>query len=416
MKVPHSEHFDVVVVGGGAAGLMAAGCAAARGKRVVLLEKNKTLGKKLAISGGGRCNITNAEKQVKTLLAHYGASEQFLYSAFSEFGVADTFAFFEGKSLPLKVEARQRAFPQSECSQDVIKTLVRYLEAGAVTVCCGTAVTEVVRAHGAVQKVIAGGKEYTGDSYIFATGGVSHPETGSTGDGFAWLRACGHTIKDPTPTIVPLRVPDAWVRALHGKVLPQAKITFYQEGAKKFTNTGDILLTHFGISGPTILNSSGRVADLLHEGPVTATVDLFPQYNIGELDSFFRSHFDAHKNKALKNVARVFLPAGTAEVLLSCVSQLDQEKKTHSITKEERRALVDVCKTLPIHIEGLMGYDRAVVADGGVSLTEIDMRTMRSLKIANAFVVGDLLDVTRPSGGYSLQLCWTTGFVAGNNA
>lgn len=411
---PH--RFDVIVVGGGAAGLMAAGRAAKRGKRVLLFEKNDKPGRKLRISGGGRCNITNAEDDLKILLANYGSAEQFLYSPFTEFGVPETFSFFESKNLPLKVEARKRAFPVSESAPDVVRTLEAYVRKGNVEVRLGTPVRKITVADGKIRNVVASGGEYVADSYVFATGGVSHPETGSTGDGFAWLRELGHTVEEPTPTIVPLRVKDAWVRSLHGNTLPQAKITFYVGEEKKFSSTGDILLTHFGLSGPTILNSAGKVSDILHEGQVTAKIDLFPSFNIGELDKKFRAHLDANKNKLLRNVAHEFLPPGTVETLLPLVPSVDPEKKAHSVTKEERRALVDVFKALPMTISGLMGYDRAVVADGGVPLSEIDMRTMRSLRVPNLFVTGDLLHITRPSGGYSLQLCWTTGYIAGTNA
>lgn len=412
----NSSHFDVIVVGGGPAGLMAAGRAGARGKRVLLFEKNKALGKKLRISGGGRCNITNAEEDTKVLLSHYGSAEQFLYSPFSEFGVPETFAFFESRNLPLMVEARKRAFPKSEKAADVVQTLATYVEKGNVDVRLGTPVRQVVVTNGTIEKIIASGGAYTADSYIFATGGLSHAETGSTGDGFEWLRALGHTVKAPTPTIVPLKAKDAWIRSLYGKVLKDSKITFYLETTKKFAVTGDILLTHFGLSGPTIINSAGRVADLLHEGPVTATIDLFPHLNIGELDRKLRDHLDANKNKLLKNVAHEFLPAGTVDKLLMLAPGIDPEKKAHSVTTTERRILVDTFKALPVNISGLMGFERAVVADGGVPLKEIDMRTMRSLRASNLFVIGDLLHITRPSGGYSLQLCWTTGYVAGNNA
>lgn len=411
-----TQRYDVIVIGGGAAGLMAAGRSAERGRRVLLLEKNSTLGNKLKISGGGRCNLTNAEEDVKSLLSHYGSSEQFLYSAFSQFGVKDTFNFFESRGLPIMVEARQRAFPKSERATDVVKTLATYLEKGKVEIKLRSEVRAIVIHKGKIEKVVTSKGEYTADSYILATGGVSHPETGSTGDGFNWLRELGHSVKEPTPTIVPLRVKDSWVKALAGKTMPDVKITFYQETKKKFALSGNILLTHFGLSGPTILNGAGKVADLLHEGPVTALIDLFPKLDIGTLDHKLQEHFEANKNKLLKNVASQFLPPGTAGELLTLVPNVSPEKKVHSITKEERRALIDTFKALPISISGLMGYDRAVVADGGVPLTEVDMRTMRSLRVANLFVVGDLLHVRRPSGGYSLQLCWTTGYIAGENS
>lgn len=409
-------HYDVIVIGGGSAGLMAAGRAGECGKRVLLLEKNEKLGKKLSISGGGRCNITNAEENIKVFLSNYGVSEQFLYSAFSVFGGNETRTFFESQELPLMVEARKRMFPKSQKAQDVVVTLIAYVKKGGVDVRLNTPVRQVIVVNNTIEKVLTHDGEYSADAYIFATGGVSHPETGSTGDGLPWLRLLGHTVETPTPTIVPLKAPEKWIHALAGKALPNVKITFYVGGTKKFSTTGSILLTHFGLSGPTILNCAGKVADLIHEGLVTARIDLFPDLNIGELDTKFREHLDAHKNKLLKNVAREFLPEGTTDELLLCVPNIDPEKKAHSITKAERRALVDTYRALPVTILELMGYDRAVVADGGVPLSEIDMRTMRSQRCKNAFIVGDLLHISRPSGGYSLQLCWTTGYSAGSNA
>lgn len=410
------NHFDIIVIGGGAAGLMAAGKAASRGQKVLLLEKNRKLGEKLAITGGGRSNVTNAEPDVKELLSHYGEAEQFLYSAFTEFGMNDTFTFFEGRGLPLKVEARKRAFPKSKKASEVVKVLTNYCKEGKVQLNLGEPVKRIVSKSNKIEKIVTEKGEYSANAYILATGGVSHPETGSTGDGFSWLKDLKHTVVDPTPTIVPLRAKDSWIHALAGKSLPGAKITFYQGEKKQFAATGDLLLTHFGLSGPTILNSAGQVADLLHSGQVKATIDLFPTLDIGSLDSKLVEYFDGNKNKLLRNAAREFLPPGTTDALLALVPSVDPEKKVHSITKEERRALIDTFKSLPVNITGLMGFDRAVVADGGVPLTEIDMRTMRSSKVTNLFIVGDLLHITRPSGGYSLQLCWTTGFVAGQNA
>jgi predicted Rossmann fold flavoprotein len=273
-----------------------------------------------------------------------------------------------------------------------------------------------VEADGTLSGVAVGPKTYRAESYILATGGVSHPETGSTGDGFKWLKALGHTVKDPTPTIVPLKTKEGWSKKLSGITIPNAKITFYTDGIKSFSRSGDVLLTHFGVSGPLILNAAAQVSDLLHAGVVTMRIDLHSTLDLGILDKHLTSIFDANKNKALKNVFKEVVPPGMSEALLALLPAIDPEKKVHSITKEERRLLAELLKAVPLTISGLMGYDRAVVADGGVPLEEIDMRTMRSIRIQNLFVTGDLLHITRPSGGYSLQLCWTTGFIAGSEA
>ncbi len=409
--------YDVIVIGGGASGLMAAGRAAERGQRVLLLEKNKKLGEKLGISGGGRCNITNAEVDVRVFAAMYGKAEQFLYSLFAQFGVKDTFTFFESRGLPLVVQARKRAFPASEKAGDVIKVLEEYVRDGGVVVRTGSAVTKIVSDKSGISAVYCGTTEYCAKSYILATGSVSHPETGSTGDGFLWLRELGHTVAAPTPTIVPLKVADTWSKVLSGTSLSFMKITFFVDGKKAFSKTGKVLFTHFGLSGPLILNCASEVADLLHSGAVTVAIDAYPHTDLGSLEKTIIAAFDKNKNKSLKNIIKEVVPDGTHKgVLMLLEGKMDITKKVHSVTKEERKMMVHLLKALPITIEGLMGFDRAVIADGGVPLSEIDTKTLRSKKVLNLFITGDLLHIKRPSGGYSLQLCWTTGYVAGNTA
>lgn len=408
--------YDVIVVGGGASGMMAAGVAAEHGKHVLLIEKNAELGKKLAISGGGRCNIFNGEEDEHLLLSHYGDAAPFFYSAFNEFGLEESRAFFERIGVPTVIEARKRAFPTSQHAPSVVAALEEYLRRGKVEVRTNTAIARIKTENGRISSIVAQGFEFTAANYIFATGGVSHPETGSTGDGFDWLSELGHTVAAPTPTIVPLAAKEKWIHKLKGTTLTDAKITFFLEGVRKFSKKGNILLTHFGLSGPTILNLAGAVADLLYEGDVSATIDLFPTKDIGILDQELVALFDRNKNKLLRNTLPQIIPSGSVEVLLSLVPAINPDTKVHSVTKEERRMLIDLFKGLPVTISGLMGMSRAVVADGGVSLTEVDMRTMRSTRVNNLFITGDLLDITRPSGGYSLQLCWTTGHLAGLHA
>ncbi len=408
--------YDVIVVGGGAAGMMAAGRAASQGKRVLLLEKNKKLGEKLSITGGTRCNITNAEEDEHVLLSHYGKAEQFLYSSFAQFGMKDTFSFFEGLGLPLVVQANKRAFPVTEKATDVCRVLKDYLRVGKVDILTLAEVKDITWSKGTITGVNTDKGMFRASSYILATGGKSRPETGSTGDGFGWLKKLGHAVEEPTPTIVPIKVRDKWIKDLAGVSLNDSKITFYVDGKKEFSRTGTILCTHFGLSGPLILNSAGLVAELLQEGDVTAVVDLFPTLDLGALDTKLTELFDANKNKVIKNVLKFIAPEGTASVLLSLVPTIDPETKVHSITKEERKQIVHLLKELPITVSGLMGYDKAVVADGGLLLKEVDGKTMRSRLYDNLYVTGDLLHINRPSGGYSLQLCWTSGFVAGTHA
>lgn len=411
-----SEQFDVVVIGGGASGMMAAIVAAQSGKRVVILEKNKTLGRKLDITGGGRCNITNAEFDTKKLLAVYGEAAPFLHSPFSQFSVQDTFDFFESRGMPLVVQALKRVFPKSEKATDVTNLLKHELEKLGVNIQTQTSVKKLLQDGNVITSVETTKGAFTGASYILATGGLSHPETGATGDGFLFLKELGHTVKDPTPSIVPLAVSDEWVHKLAGISVNDVKITFMLDGKKSFSKIGRIMFTHFGLSGPTILNSASKVADLFYSGSVTSLIDLFPSKDTGILEKDVIELFDTNKNKNLRTVFKELVPIGTASVLETHFPNIDFTKKVHSVTKDERKHIVRLLKALPVTITGLMGFDRAVVADGGISLPEVDTKTMRSKKIDNLYITGDLLDINRPSGGYGLQLCWTTGYVAGKNA
>lgn len=418
MKKDYSKFtkYDVIVIGGGASGMMAAGRAAELGKKVLLIEKNTKLGEKLKISGGGRCNITNAEEDIHALLKNYGDSGKFLYSTFAQFSNKDTFSFFEKLSLPLVVQARKRAFPHTERAFDVYKSLETYMKNGNVTVIAGAKVNRLIKKEGKVGGVVVGEVTFTAESYIVCTGGVSHPETGSTGDGFNWLKILGHTVSTPTPTIVPLATKEKWGHSLAGVSLSFMKINFFVDGVKKFSKTGKLLFTHFGISGPLILNLAKDVGDLMHEGSVTATIDAYPDTDHGDLENKIIKIFDANKNKMIKNISDELVPHGMSETIWYIIPEIKSDTKVHSITKEERKILVNRLKALPLTITGLMGYDRAVIADGGIPLSEIDTKTMRSKVMNNLFITGDLLHINRPSGGFSLQLCWTTGFVAGTHA
>jgi len=404
------------VIGGGASGLMAAGVAGARGKKVLLLEKNKKVGEKLRITGGGRCNITNNTLDLRTLLARYGDAEQALYSSYSQFGVKGTFEFFESLDPPLKTEANNRTFPQSENALDVVKVLEKYCKENGVTILTNTPVEKIITESALVTKIVTKGGAYTAKSIILATGGISHPETGSTGDGFKFLKDLGHTIASPTPSIVPIAVSDLWVKSLAGVTAQSIKINFFALGKKQFSKSGSLLFTHFGLSGPLILNCAKDIADLFYLGAVTGTIDLFPKKDFNIVEAELIGLFDSNKNKIFKNALKEFVPPGMPSGLLTLMPSVLAEKKVHSITKEERKTMIHLLKALPFTVEGLMGFDKAVVADGGVLINEIDMRTMQSKKYKNLYVTGDLLHITRPSGGYSLQLCWTTGYVAGINS
>jgi len=410
------KKYDLIVIGGGASGMIAAGRAGERGLSVLLIEKNKQLGSKILITGNGRCNILNAIQDEHMLLEKYGNSKRFLYSVFAQFGEKDAFDFFDLHGLPLVIEAGNRVFPKSQNALDVVSFLADYMRRGNVEVRTQHTVSGVKMKDGNIESISCGQEVLIADEYIFATGGVSHPETGSTGDGYKWLKQLGHTIVTPTPSLVPLQVKERWAKELSGISLEDMKITFFVDGKKEFKLNGRLLFTHFGVSGPLIINCASKVSKLLPTGIVTAQIDMFPRVDFGDLERQIISIFDINKNKTLKNMVGELVPAGMAKgILILLSSQMDVEVKVHSVTKDNRKKIVNLFKALPITITGLMGLDRAIVADGGLPLTEVDMKTMRSNKVNNLFVTGDLLHINRPSGGFSLQLCWSTGYVAGSS-
>jgi predicted Rossmann fold flavoprotein len=414
---------DVIVVGGGAAGMMAAGRAAQLGKHVLLVEKNRDLGQKLSITGGGRCNITNAEYNNRILLVNYGSAEKFLYSTFSRFAVEQTFSFFEERGLPLVVEARKRAFPKTLKATDVSRVMVQYMRDHQVQVRTQMAVKAILTENDRVVGVDTDHGPFKAGHVILATGGLSHRDTGATGEGFNWLRALGHTVHDPNPNVVPLKVAEPWVKKLSGTSLAKMKITFFntqpatsdQKRVKAFSKTGEILFTHFGLSGPLILNSAHEVKQLLKHGSVCAEIDLFPETVMPDVDKQVLGVFAQNVNRHVRTVLKSLCPAGMASALVAHLKETLLEKKISHVTQDERRTIVRTLKGLPLTITGTMGYDWAVISDGGVPLTEIDTRTMASRVHPNLHIIGDLLDINRPSGGYSLQLCWTTGWVAGGH-
>lgn len=425
-KTKEKTIWDVVVIGGGPAGMMAAGRAAERGAKVLLLEKNGSLGKKLLITGGGRCNVTNAEFDNRKLLAKFKESNKYLFSAFSQFSVQETLDFFHLKNMDTKVEALQRVFPVSNKAQSVWNVLVDYMKEGNVTVKTKSVVTgfETDNSQKRVTAVhVKGSGLLHAKHFILATGGKSHPETGSTGEGFDWLKNIGHTIIENNAALVPVTIKDTWVKKLQGVTLPNAKLHIVtdslskdtnSQAIKKSKNSGRILFTHFGISGPTVLNASRDIGELLKYGDVFLSIDTLPEPDHGKLNAKLQELFRIDGNKKIKNSLSSLLPSALVPILTE-LSRIDQEKFGHSITREERLALIQTIKGLRMQVKGLLGAEKAIVTSGGVKLDEVNFKYMNSRLFSNLFLIGDVLNIDRPSGGYSLQLCWTTGFVAGNS-
>ncbi len=408
--------WDVVVVGGGPAGMIAAGTAASNGARVILIEKNDSLGKKLLITGGGRCNVTNSEFDVRKFLDKFKENGKYLFSAFSRYGVKETLDFFNKMGMETKVENELRTFPVSNSAQSVWNILVGYLKENKVTILSDSPVKEIVCDNQELTGVqLSNNKIIRGKNIVVATGGTSRPETGSTGDAYKWLRDLGHTIIEPTPSLVPIAIKDKWIKRLAGVSLNNIKLSIFQNSVKQHIAKGKILFTHVGVSGPTILNMSKDVGELLKYGDVIIFLDLLPEEDYGTLNKKLQDLFKENAKKKLKNALSDLIPSSFSPIVVELLG-IDGDIKCSTISREGRLNLVQIIKGIPLHVDKLLGLEKAVISSGGVVLEEVDFKTMRSRLFPNLFLVGDILNIDRPSGGYSLQLCWTTGFVAGTAA
>ncbi len=411
---------DVIVIGGGPSGMMAAGRAAESGARVLLLEKNSGLGKKLLITGGGRCNITNYETDIRRFLSKFNDKQKFLFSPFSQFSVKDTLDFFNSRGMSTKIEAEGRVFPTSNSAKSVLETLTRYVQIGKVHVQTGVEVTGFVSEGDRITglKTKAKGKKeeiLTAHSYILATGGKSRPDTGSTGEAFDWLRSLGYNVPKSTVALVPVKITENWVKRLAGVSLQNVKLKIYQNNIKQAEGTGKLLFTHFGLSGPLVLNLSHHVGELIKYGSVELILDLKPEIDEVILDKELQTLLSNRQNKQLRNSLSGLVPTSLIPILIE-LANLNPEKVINLLERSERLKIIKLIKNLPMTTSGLMGLDKAIVTSGGVDLKEIDLKTMCSRLHSNLYIIGDLLNINRPSGGYSLQLCWTSGFVAGTAA
>ncbi len=410
--------YDVVVIGGGPAGMMAAGKAGERGLSVLLLEKNPGLGKKLLITGGGRCNVTNNKPNVRTLLSKYKDSDKFLFSPFSKFNVVDTLQFFHSRGMQTKEENENRMFPVSDSARSVWDVLVKYMKESGVKVETSKEVSGI-KIDKETKNLILSVKGKDGGDIItkkcvLATGGTSRPETGSTGEGFKFLKKLGHTIIENDFALVPVELSDSWVKKLGGVSLQNIKLTLFQSGVKDKSVKGKILFTHFGISGPTVLNMSKDIGELLKYGEVMLELDIFPSKDIGTLRKELHDLLQSESNKKIKNTLGKMVPATLASALLE-IAKIDGDIVNNILSTEDRKKLVNLIKAVPLHVSGLLGADKAIISSGGVKLEEVDFKTMESRIVPGLYLVGDVLNIDRPSGGYSLQLCWTTGYVAGSS-
>ena len=406
---------NVIVVGGGAAGMMAAVFAARNGQNVQLLEKNEKLGKKLFITGKGRCNITNAA-DIEDLFTAVTSNPKFLYSGFYSFTNQQVIDFFEELGVKTKIERGERVFPVSDHSSDVIAAFSRELKSLGVSVSLHTEVKELLCEQDKVCGVLlTNGKKMKADAVIVATGGISYPSTGSTGDGYRFAKETGHRVTELLPSLVPMEVRQWYAKELQGLSLRNIEICITDGKKKLYEEFGEMLFTHYGVTGPVILSASSVVGKTLRKKELTLHIDLKPALSEEQLDKRVLREFDANHNKQYKNSIDSLFPTKLKPVMIE-LSEIEPEKKVNEITKEERQRLVHLIKDFTMTLTGLRSYNEAIITKGGVSVKEIDPGTMESKKMKGLYFAGEVLDLDAMTGGYNLQIAWSTGYLAGINA
>lgn len=406
----------VLVIGGGAAGMMAAVFAARGGREVHVFEKNEKLGKKLFITGKGRCNITNAG-DMDTLFSSVISNPKFLYSAFYGFTNEQTIAFFEELGVPVKIERGNRVFPVSDHSSDVIGALSREMNRLGVEVHLHAEVEKILTDREDPERIrgvrLKNGKEVAGDACIVATGGVSYPSTGSTGDGLRFAVELGLKVTELFPALVPMEVKEWYAKELQGLSLRNVTAAIYDGKKKLYEEFGEMLFTHYGVSGPIIISASSSVGKKLKEKELRLCIDLKPALSQEQLDQRILRDFEENRNKQFKNSVDRLFPAKLKPIMIE-LSGISAEKKVNEISKEERIRFVKLIKEFPMTLTGLRSYKEAIITKGGVSVKEIDPGTMESKKIKGLYFIGEVLDLDALTGGFNLQIAWSTAAAAGN--
>lgn len=400
--------------------MMAAISASEAGKKVIILEKNEKLGKKLFITGKGRCNVTTACPP-EEFLNHVMTNPRFLYSSFSRFNNEDMIAFLNTAGLKTKVERGQRVFPFSDHSSDVIQTLKRQCEKNRVIIRYHARVTDILlndeqTAFSGVR--LEDGEIITGESLIMACGGNSYASTGSNGEGYLLAESIGHTIKPVYPSLVPFVMKETWCKDLMGLTLKNVSITVKNGKKSIYEAFGEFLFTHFGVSGPLVLTAStclGKYQKPLEEGKLRLILDMKPSLTMEQMEKRFLREFDTYRNKNISNVIERMLPKKMVPIFLQ-IADIPEDKKVHSISKKERHRMMELMKGLEMHIEGVRTFDEAIVTRGGVNVKEVSPTTMESKLVKNVYFAGEMLDLDAVTGGFNLQIAWSTGYVAGQNA
>lgn len=408
--------MELAIIGGGAAGMMAGVFAARNHHEVHILEKNEKLGKKVFITGKGRCNVANA-CDTEELFPAVMSNPKFLYSGFYSFGPQDVMNFFEEAGVPLKVERGNRVFPQSDHSSDIIRALERELKKAGAKVHLHTTVKEIVKkpeAEKVTGVILEDGTFMEGDAVIVATGGFSYQSTGSTGDGYRFARELGLKVTDISPSLVPLKTKEDYIPKLQGLSLKNTGLTIKNGKKVLYEDFGEMMFTHFGVTGPMILSASAHIGAKLakaENGELCAYLDLKPALTKEQLDARILREFETGQNKQFKNVIGVLFPSSLTPVMLE-LGGIPAEKKIHDISREERQHFVDLVKAFPFTITGMGEFKEAIITKGGVSVKEINPGTMESKKISGLYFAGEVLDLDAVTGGYNLQIAWSTAYLA----
>lgn len=405
--------YNLAIIGGGPAGLMAACRASETGASVIILEKNKRPGIKLLATGGGRCNFTNINREPKLLAACYAPNGHFLISAFTRFGPRETIDFFEKNSVATKIENNGRVFPTSDRALDILTALTEKIKKSGALIRTETTTKDISASSGKIEKLLLdNGEEIIADNYLITTGGKSYPLTGSDGAAYAWLEKLGHTVIKPRPALTPLYSTEKFIKDLEGLSLSDIAVSLFKNQKKINTTRGDLIFTGAGLSGPAIFDTS-RFIDWDQKNNFSLDLDYFPdkteQKLIEELQKIFHSGHKLFKNILDKLVAPKLTP------VLMALLEISPTQPANTITREKKIKLAMFLKKFPVALSGRGDFDQAMTTAGGVDVKEIDPKTMRSKLISNLYLAGEILDLVGPTGGYSLQLCWSTGYIAGES-
>lgn len=403
---------NIAVIGGGPAGIIAAGFAGSRGKKVKLFDKNNKIGKKLYITGKGRCNITNSAP-IEDFFDNVMTNNEFLYSAFYSFTNEDILNLLNSYGLKTKIERGNRVFPMTDKSSDVISTMGKFLMSNNVEIVLNKEVTDIVHESDVFTLIFRDGSKEKFEKVIIATGGKSYPTTGSTGDGYNFAQKLGHTIVAPKPALVPIEVEETWTKQLQGMTLKNVIFSAYVNNKKIHEEFGEMLFTHFGISGPIVLSMS-NIINKYQKQNIKFSIDLKPALSEEKLDNRILRDFDKYNNKTIKNGLKDLLPANLIPVILK-LSNIDEDKVINQITKEERLRLVKVFKNIELKFKKFRPIEEAIVTSGGVSTFEINPSTMESKIVDGLYFAGEVIDVDALTGGFNLQIAYSTGYLAGIN-